>query len=238
MKAILLCCLVVVLLPAALPAGADPSVRLSWGSCDPVVANQDFAGPDTYRAVISGTGIAGTYIGFELQLIVLPSDGGPLPDAWRFDAAGCHTPTELDANYYGISKACPRFPGGSFWTGLGAYIDHPGTPPNSLWIYLSLLESAVVTDPATRYALVEVLFDRSRSVVGPGTPGETCGGAEVPVCLYLAEAHLYPPDPPDVPMTLENAGITWQGAHYGDGICSAAIPVQPSTWGRLKALFR
>lgn len=231
-------CFVLALLSAALPAGADPTVRLSWDTCDPIVPNQDFTGPDVDLLVASATDISGSHIGYALGLIVLAADGAPLPDAWRFDADGCFGADELYADHYAVTKSCPVLITSNPSVGLGVFFDVPGNPPGSLSIRFLMVGDATTASPAVRYTLARIFFDHTRAVAGFGVPGETCGDAEIPVCIYLKEALLYPPDPPPVPMNLENAGITWQGAHFGAGACMAAIPARPSTWGRMKALYR
>ena len=48
-----------------------------------------------------------------------------------------------------------------------------------------LLGGVRTPDPAVRYQLFRIEMDHTYAVTGAGTPGETCGGFETPMCFAL-----------------------------------------------------
>ena len=92
------------LLAVAASTSYGETVRLSWSSCDPWNRNSDFVGPGLYSLVLSAIGCNGPYVGHESVIEIAP---GPIPDAWRFDDAGCQTSNQMALNPNFFSKSCP-----------------------------------------------------------------------------------------------------------------------------------
>src|SRR5687767_2543708 len=75
----------------ATPAlAAHGTLSLSWDTCSPVVANLESPVAGPVSLVASVTGNDQTHSGYFIRFFV-HGVGGPLPDAWRFDLAGCQT---------------------------------------------------------------------------------------------------------------------------------------------------
>src|SRR5262249_12239158 len=86
------------------PAGSGPEwcatgarldatvhARLSWGTGDTQVGDQEFAGPGIYTLVLSAMGAPTVNYGHDSTVHIQPA----VPDAWRFDDAGCQTGNRL-----------------------------------------------------------------------------------------------------------------------------------------------
>src|SRR5262245_8654288 len=108
----------------------------------------------------------------------------------------------------------------------------------------------ITPSPGTRYLLWRVVFDHTASA-GPDDEGNplTCDGAGRPLCIRLEDTTGgYYSGNPSVLVT--NSGyselavrnpndrfVNWNGGgHPYD--CPVPVPVETSTWGRVKATYR
>lgn len=198
---------------------------LSWGSCTPQKADQLFAGPAIYKLVLSATGLSQLQLGHDTNILIGPA----VPDAWRFDDPGCQTGSQLSLTTAAFAKTCPTFTGGA-----PLPITQYGYDPVSKFcaLRLAIAYNDWTPVPATRYTLWQMSFDHTYSVVGPTTPGVDCGGVEQglafdPEFVQIAQSSgtinfLQP--------CSGNARCTWQGG--------PVVPTVPSSWGKVKGLYR
>jgi len=194
--------------------------RLSWGTCDPQVHDQTFTGPGHYVLVLSAVGSANTNVGHDSELRIRPA----VPDAWRFDDAGCQS-GRLGLQVAGIDS-CPPMVGTNPLAITSYFLDVDGS---------AALRLAIVYDDLTitanqRYILWKIDFDHTHSTPGSDADPATCDGASIPLNLtvlpqILISGGLALPlamEPNDLP-------ATWNGGQ---------VKTQPVTWGRVKALYR
>ena len=219
-------------------AHAQGCARLSWGTCDPWVENANFTGPAVYTLVESALGIADQNVGTDSNIHIGGSGAG-VPDAWRFDDAGCQTGGQLSLNPGALSKVCPVLKGLNSLTITNFALD----AAKEADLRLSITYDVFTPNPATRYTLWLVGFNHGFSSVGPTPPDQSsCGGAEqcenlvLTTALYLNTANQLKP--------LGNCGDT--DSHFPGGFPSGfatwnggCLPVaaQPSTWGRVKGMY-
>ena len=208
------------------------NVRLSWGTCDPVVQNLDFTGPGQIATmVLSALGTGSPHKGYRFKVLV--SSG--LPDAWRFDADGCNV-GQLSLNTAGLSKACPAFQGTNPLPifNYGYEVDGAGT---ATYDVLNAYNEVLAPNAGTRYTVFQGLFNHAFSNTGPRDPALECGNAEQPICFALVHTEFLNPDLTIIPFGVENDFLTWQDAGNSTG-CPGATQNEATTWGRVKGLYR
>lgn len=212
-------------------AYADGALRLSWGTCDPIVANQQFAPGLANFLVTSISGEDRQNRGCRVQVAIGPNLG----DAWRFDADGCNT-GQLSLNTAGLNKACPAFQGGAPVPIVlyGHGVDGPGTATLDV---LNAYNSVTAPDPATRYTLAQALFNHTFSEAGPQNPAVACGNADQPLCFALTYTEYLNPDLSSDVFGIENDYVTWNDPANTTG-CPSGTQNETTTWGRVKGLYR
>ena len=216
------------------PGAADPFAALNWNRCESNPPNVSFAGPAVYRQVISGAGFGGTVRGYMVRLHVTAANvydfpSIVLPDAWRFDRPG-----GCQAEHLAISIPSTPCPGLSpVQNSFAVSYDFNGF---DLDITLHAAFDPVQPDPGTRYTLFALDFDHARSATGSHDPAAACGGAEQRVCFVIRDARWTDANLQFHPISFEPFfGVSWQD----DGSsCFGDLPVQPSNWTALKALYR
>jgi hypothetical protein len=221
-------------------SAAQPSIRLSWDDCDPIVVNRNFTGPGLYRMTFSGTNFGGAYQGYQLETRVRTEDGSSYPDAWRFDlnAGGCQGPSRMLFSPIGANPNCPPLQGSAPLTLAEMRYEYPIDPPNTARLILFNVYDTFQGDAQTRYHLYQLDFDHALSTAGPSVPGATCGGAEVAMCFqfvygnYLDQNGVAHED-----YVVENGFLTWN-LPTGLGRCPGATPAVAQTWGALKGQYR
>jgi len=199
--------------------------RLSWGTCDPQINNQDFQGPHSYALVLSAAGDATENVGHAAELRF----GPVVPDAWRFDSGGCQTESQLHVQVNTLGESCPAMLGTNPQTTLFTLYENLYYQ----WEYVRLTTTYdnFATMANQRYVLWEIVFDHSKSIAGSDANPSTCDGASTPLNFYLDFTSILllngllihvPDDQGDQP-------ATWNGGQ---------VKTQPVTWGRVKALYR
>src|SRR5262249_47177909 len=138
---------------AALDSGAY--IRLSWGTCSPQVSQQNFQGPGVYTLVASARGVPLPNSGHDTQITITPD----VPDAWRFDDAGCQGTGRLNLKAEALGADCPAMIGTNPLVITSYYLE-----PGSAGLRLAISYDRMVTDPNQRYVLWKIGFDHTHSV--------------------------------------------------------------------------
>jgi len=240
----ILFCVVLLTVSAGVAHSQNGCARLSWDTCDPWVQDKTFSGPGLYRVVESMSGLTDPNVGTDSQ-ISFPFLFGGTPDAWRFDANGCQTGTQLSVSGSG-APGCPAMGSNPQTSYQFSYDTYLGT----VSLHLTSSYSEFTPSPATRYTLWQITFDHSYSSVGPSPPdNSTCGGAQLSGQLNFDFAQVTPASGPPInlpPCDVHMEGfcgyLTWNGGmltdHLGGPCSPVPVPVLPATWGRLKSLYR
>ena len=238
---------------------AGGTVSISWDACDPVVVNKNMlSGANHAYASVVGHGVG--HQAYQVWLL-LGNSSLALPDAWRFDAAGCNAGFSASetAPYNSqpptaLSKACPPFAPAS---GIGAVVisriqayqfapaplGFATTLGNALaaFAYPNNGLGSPNFNPATRYHLVDFTFDHTFSLAGPQDPAAACGGFEDGMCIYVIDGKTSWLDLTSAEH-LFNDGQTNRYLTYNGGTpsgpCPGSIPAKPATWGSIKAQYK
>jgi hypothetical protein len=230
--------------------------RLSWGTCDPWVENNCWQGPGLYQLVYSVSGANGPVVGSDTQILVEAVTRRThcfegYPDAWRFGDGQCEGPNRISMERTSNDLGCPLLQG-----------DHPDLITSVfmvgdvLNIRLAETHDAVTVDPSRRYTLWVITFDLTHASVGP-SPADlsSCGDVDQYANFEFQFANLLTPGGQyqalsrcdSDPNVANQASATWNG---GWGICDefgrvlpgtntcGPVPTQPTTWGRVKSLYR
>lgn len=223
-------------LAVAMPAAAQRgSVRLTWTQCDPVVQNLNFTAPGQVANLIcSASGAEDMHRGWGFRVLIGENLTDPLPNAWRFDAAGCNT-GQLSLNTGALNKACPA------WQGTNPLpifnFGHEALKPNTA--SLEMFNAYDPADPAaaSRYTVWQATFNHLFSDAGPQDPAVACGNADTILCFWLYYTEFLNPDLTFGPFdAVDNNYVTWQDPSNTNGCPN--VQNQNSTWGRVKGLYR
>jgi hypothetical protein len=209
--------------------------RLSWDNCDPLVTHRVIEAGTQVSLLASVTGHDQAHQGYEVWIQMRSSVPEGLADAWRFDSGGCQAtpplPIPIDHLPPGfVSKTCPSFQGFVPSVQLKVF-DFDASTHRARVVLSNAYPLGIATpNPATRYFLMRVLFDHTRSVVGPGTPGLTCGSFERTVRFIVTKAEWLDMGGTEHPWPLETAEVTAVG--------TMPVPALRSTWGQIKSQYR
>ena len=241
-----------VLLAAFAAAIASPAhaahgvIDLSWGTCAPVVANLESPAAGPLSLIVSVLGNDQTHNAYVVYFVIGSTDD-TVPDAWRFDDAGCQAGF-LEMNPIPptfVAKTCPAF------QGIGASMqikDYDFVPPGFPFgvfsktmmrgVLANTYPSGSTTLASQRYHLAHFRFDHTLSVAGPSTPGVSCGGYERPMIVTIGErggqiqrvmcSYLRASDGLEFPFEAGNTVVTVNGS----------LPARASTWGQIKGAYR
>lgn len=251
-KLLTLLCTLSGLTVATFAHAADGVVDMTWGiTCTPIVTNiTPTAGPTS--AIVSELGNDQTHNGYQVRFLIAAADR-TVPDAWRFDAAGCQGTSFITINHLppaSASKSCPPFQGTNAsiqikdYSFLGPGTNYPQTTIRG--VLANTYPAGFTTLAATRYFLAQFIFDHTFSVNGATTPGADCGGFETPMCIALltgtpapgdrgpegTTSYLRLADGAEIPFQPGNVAL-WTGAFSG----CPATPVQNKTWGQIKSQY-
>lgn len=204
-----------------------PYAWLSWATCEPQTQNQNFLGPGVYDLIVSARDLPPTTSGHDSRIYVLfNGDFTPaLPDAWRFDIGGCQGPGRLQA--YPVAVAgCPALLGANAVTNASFVMD-----PNGPELHLTATYDNLASDPNARYVMWRIRFDHSNSIAGSDSDPTNCDGAGTPLQFDLdLHSQVFLGNGGHVDMAPDGGAALWQGG--------PPVRTQPTTWGRLKGLYR
>jgi hypothetical protein len=270
----LLCLLLIAITSAAHAAATSPpGVNLRWDNCygDGGAWNKNFA-CDTN---LGSERLVGS---FELDQPLTQTSGveayldlsvetPTLPAWWSFNAGSCRPFASLTANAVAPSGSalCVDWAQGAAAGGLAAY-EAAARGPSTARIIIGFAVAAANLanlDPGQEYFAFTVVMNHAKTV-GTGS----CGGCDVPVCIFLSRIYLGTPPVTGQPgrdVNLDRGAnylgsqyVTWQNgypinvqrqceqgsffcrAHYTTFDCVLATPTRTygSTWGQVKSLYR
>ena len=227
---------------------AVPTVDLSWHDCSPIVTTVTGPVPDTYRLYVSAIGQQEAHQAYQVRLHVRSADYSPLPDAWRFDSAGCQGSSRIEIRHLpppALAKSCPAFQGAASSMQLEDYVFDPLTGRAHLILANRYPDGVPAPDPTVRSFLLGVDFHHEDSVTGVGKPGVACGGFETDMIIsftvnlgcHFGKCPSLPP-----PSWLDMQGEEHEFA-VGNGsvaFCGSCVttPATAATWGSIKGQYR
>ena len=216
------------------------TVDLSWDQCIPIQTDKlapNPGGPVKFHASVIGQ--AAGHQAYQVWWIVGDSNN-QIPDAWRFDAAGCNGGffTFSSQPPSALAKSCPPFvPAATQQFTIPVFqlapppLGYPVTMGNG---FLAVSYPATVQNPnaATRYHLASFLLDFTFGTVGQTPPDlSSCGGMEIGTTIRLIPDRVSWLDLQSVehPFQIGNSLLRWNGG---------AVPANASTWGSIKNQYR
>ena len=229
---------------------AHGTVSLSWDSCAPIVTNIESPAPGPVNLFVSVTGNDQTHKAYEVHLLIHGTDD-QVPDAWRFDAAGCQRMARIAM--YGlpptfVAKSCPAFSGAA--PSVLQIREYKFVPQESYpyyhfpstWMvctFASAYPAGNTTIASQRYHLVNIVFDHTSSIAGPDSPLLSCGGFERPLILTLGwyrsmfENGL-------LALYQRSDGPEFRFDRGGNEtvVVNGSLPAVGTTWGQVKSAYR
>lgn len=220
-------------------AQADATLALTWDSCTGPV-DRASSGPGPYSLYASVVGLNVPHKAYEVWLTIGDSQN-LVPDAWRFDAAGCQGSTLATVDHLppaAEAAACPALQGDLESLQIKAvdlWPDAFGLPTTMLRVVLASAYPVGIQnpDPTQRYFLARFTFDHTRSVDGRGAPGTSCGGFETPMVFRDFRGAYLTTDGVEVPFV----GVGTATARFNSA-GRAPTPAHPVTWGAIKNQYR
>jgi hypothetical protein len=234
-----------ILLASPLPVLAADSIYLDWNLCGP-------AGPATQGSSCNtNVGSQKLYCAFRLEstvdqvlgveiVIDVSHSDATLPPWWQLGVGGCRYGALTADGGTPDGPDCTEFWGGQQTGGIQGYaVGQPrgGANQARIKVALSLLPGN------SRTLLAGTLYYAARVVLGNqltvGSP--SCSGCGDDACLVLNSIWIKRvPGALGGDLFLSTPGVdgsnqaTWQGATAN----CAAVPVRPTSWGRIKSLYR
>ena len=219
---------------------ANGTIDVSWNQCTPTVTDITTTTPGAYGLFLSVLGMDVPHTAYEVN-VIYGNASQVVPDAWRFDAAGCQGAAYISLDHLppsSVSKTCPALQGNA----SSLQIKDVSFAPANLGYATTLLRITLANSyPAgqtpvitQRYFLARFNFDHSFSVAGPGTPGSNCGDWDQPVCFKLSRANYV--DLPGAEHPFGRPAVV-QVSFQGPSAC-AFVPVHAKTWGQIKNQYR
>jgi hypothetical protein len=215
------------------------TVDLSWDACSPVVVDKASAAQGVYSLYASELGNDILTKAYEVR-VLYADDTQAVPEAWQFNPAGCQGTPLVTMQHLApasVVKSCPSFQQSTQSLQIKDIAYTPPSDPNpttTMRIVLANSYPAGATAIGTqRYFLMGVQFDHLFSVVGAGTPGETCGGFEKSICFKLTRAAFIDANGDEVQFSRGNQVVTFNGA-----AACVAVPARSKTWGQIKGQYR
>ncbi len=242
---------------------AEPLVDLSWDTCSPIVsAKEPVPGQPLSTLYCTISGMDQPHTGYQINLwfaAEMPCrTATSTPDAWRFDLGGCQGPSFGVIRTTTTSKTCPMLAGPLTpfaITDLRYSPDDSMTPSGAMRarVAVSYLDGVRTPDPAVRYQLFRIEMDHTYAVTGAGTPGETCGGFESPMCFALwsgtdtvmgecygffaRTASSYLDAQGSEQFLRIGQGYASFGVGSGPFGCFEVTPARSTTWGAIKSQY-
>jgi len=203
-------------------------IRMSWTTCDPQTSIQDFSGPGLYDLVVSVRDLPASTVGHDTHIrLVYPGQYfTALPDAWRFDAAGCQGPGRLQAQPASVG-GCPALVGANPVTNESYSIDADGNAE----LHLTASYDDFAADPNTRYVMWKVVFDHSSSILLSDSNAQTCDNAAMHLQFSIqSQILLGDGEHLDATPEADDRPVYWQGP--------PPVRTQTTTWGHIKGMYR
>ncbi len=231
-------CLLALLL-AASAVGATPVLRYTWGDPDSAIVNQDWTGPHTYTQTLSVTGLSGQVSSFN----VVVWNSHMTPPAWEMIFIPIPPALQaVDCTGHPAFSVSPDVAGAQTLPGAEVTFaaNYSGVPPvtNGRMYLVVTASTPFEADPAVQYAIATLTFDHLNSLPGWDEYDTThCWGADIRYCFLVYRAVVWRPSGSSEAMALEHDALTWQDMTRTFD-CRTALPAQPTTWGRLKAIYR
>jgi hypothetical protein len=222
----------------ATAASAQGFVRLSWDNCDPYVQDKGVGGIPGDAIVKQILSIAGEDRENFGHLTFLQAVGaGVVPDAWRFDAAGCPSafdPTLFSASTDGVNPfTCPAFKSADEGPGFAVTYDGSKLQVELSQVYVT----PFLPTASKRYTLWQLGYNLGTSVFFPPGDPNYCPGIEDPVCFHLLQSGLVLDIGVLEPLGFSEDFVTWQDPN-NDLRCPLPTQSQESTWGTIKGMYR
>jgi len=215
-------------------------VDLSWGTCSPVVSSITDPASGPLSLIASQLGNDRIHKAYQVVFHLTAIDG-IVPDAWRFDAAGCGSTSRITFNSSpppALAKACPQFKGPNSLM-LSNYGPWPVSSETLMRGLMAVTYSPAPTSLATqRTFLAEFVFDHAISVEGPTTPGINCGGFETPIVIALVIA---PPGGGASTVYLGSDNLEHDFEPGSTSVTvngSGIVPAATTSWGQIKNAYR
>ena len=223
------------------PARAAGVVSLTWDGCTGPLSKAVAPGstPELYVSLIGQSDVLASY-GFNLLFSRDCSDpnhpGGAVPDAWRFDPAGCQGGLlQIDAAVSPAIAGCANL-GAVTVVPLARYDYVDATGGTVFHFTREFANGSFVTpDPSKRYLVVRLRFFQEFGVVGPSGP-DACGGLETPLCIQLVDTR-YSTGAAEVAWARANACVSVNDPNRTSG-CDDPTPARATTWGAIRGQYR
>jgi hypothetical protein len=220
------------------PAEAAGTVRIDWDSCpnaSPV--NKTIVPGQVVSLFVSVTGQSATHTGYRTVIDVVPATGAPFPDAWRFDENACQGSDFIRIGHRltVVNALCLNFQGSASSTQQKSFVYDAQAGRAHIELVNTYTHTPLSADPGQRYFLMQVLFDHTFSVNGPGDFPATCGGLDRETCFSIASAGYYDTGDVETPWTVERGVIS---ANDPGGACAGVTPAHATTWGAIRGRYR
>jgi hypothetical protein len=225
---------------AAISAHAQ-TVDLSWDNCAPIATNKVLpeGAPVTFYASV--TGQSEGHAAYEIWWLIGDSQQS-LPDAWRFDGAGCtaslfaynsRPPHELQSSCPPFAaNTQPQYPMSVFQLASSTVLPVPSTAGIGMFV-ISYPNKVMSADPGMRYHLVQFMHDFTYASIGETTP-DACGGFGNTMTIQLMPNKVNWLDVNGVERrwSVGNGTLTFQG------VSRNTVPAVAATWGSIKGQYR
>jgi hypothetical protein len=227
------------------PALAGGIVSLTWDGCTGPLTKTVSPG-STAKLFASVIGEQTTLIGYLIRIRVSadcsdPTRGGGVPDAWRFDPAGCQgSQAPLMAHFAPIEvvATCANFVSPPAFTIQITEYKYDALLGQAQITFANVFTPTPATpDPTRRYFITQIAFDQAHGVRGESPPYPDCGGLEVPMCMQLIEQEYADVNSNIIPWARANECVSVNDTQHRSG-CDAATPVRATTWGAVRGRYR
>jgi len=227
-----------------LAQASDGIVELSWNACSPIVQDLSTTTPGTYSAYASVRDFDAAHLAYVVE-IFYGNTNQTVPDAWRFDPAGCQETYSSPIDSFApaeVAQACPSL----VTTRVGSIairqvelnLDRPAWPATNMRMLLAVAyqPGSPAADPAKRYFLARFRFDHTKSVVGDAVSWGSCGGMEQSMCIKLGDAQYVGQD--QITRDFGRSTPTPTLSFNSPAACVGATPAHATTWGWIRGAYR
>ncbi len=216
-------------------------LALSWRNCvAPLTAHEQVSpGGGPYSLHVSVAGQVEAHRGYEVRLrVTAPEGDGALPDAWRFDAAGCQPSTafEIATHLPALSK-CPELTGAAQRTETATFAYDPKTGTALITLRVDYGDSRSLANPVAPHVAAYIRFNHLGSQEGP-TVGMSCGGLERAICIRNEGSGFLDGSLALVPWFDGGGFASASTSATPPGVCAPAGPVKRQSWGSTKSQYR